>query len=99
MKLKIAAVLATLFVIIAGFLMIMPLFYGNGQDGSKQQIMLSFTVTESNEYINWCSDLSDILKVQDISATVFIQGKVAEQNPESVSCFGNKIDIGSVSFQ
>jgi len=60
--------------------------------------MLSFSVLESNESADWCRNLSSILKAYDISATVFIVGKVAEQHPECVSCFSSKVDIGSQTF-
>ena len=29
---------------------------------------------------------------------VFFVGKVAEQNPEAVTCFGNRVDIGSQTY-
>lgn len=60
--------------------------------------MLSFSVSESNEIVDWCRNLSSILESHDISATVFIVGKVAEQHPECVFCFSSKVDIGSQTY-
>lgn len=60
--------------------------------------MLSFSASESNDIADWCRNLSSILKSYDISATLFIVGKVAEQHPECVSCFSSKVDIGSQTY-
>jgi len=60
--------------------------------------MLVFDVLDDDEVKGWCYNLSSILENQNVKATVFIVGKVAENNPESVSCFGPKIDIGSLTY-
>ena len=98
MKLIIAAGFSTALIIAVGFFIISPMFYRTAKVETKQRIMLSFSVLESNEIVDWCKNLSSILKAYDISATIFIVGKVAEQNPECVSCFSSKIDIGSQTF-
>lgn len=98
MKLVVAAVLSTAFVIAFGFFIISPMFYRAPSVDAKQEIMLSFSVSESNGIVDWCKNLSSILESYDISATVFIAGKVAEQHPECVSCFSSEVDVGSQTY-
>lgn len=95
MKLVIAAAFSTALIIALGLFIISPMFYRTPNVDVEQKIMLSFSVSDSNESADWCKNLSSILKEYDISATVFIVGKVAEQHPECVSCFSSKVDIGS----
>ena len=64
----------------------------------KEKIMLSFSVVESANVSEWCKNLATILKKYDVSATVFFVGKVAEQNPDGVNYFSNKVDIGSQTY-
>lgn len=97
MRLLISATFSTTLVLVAGFLIIFPLFTQSPPD-NRQQIMLSFSVTESEGSVNWCEKLSIILKSHDLSATVFFVGKVAEEHPECVSFFNDKVDIGSQTF-
>jgi len=60
--------------------------------------MLTFSITESDNVVTWCKNLSAILNEHGLSATAFIVGKVAEQHPECVRCFSNKVDIGSQTY-
>lgn len=98
MKLIVAAAFSTALILAAGFIIVSPMFYRTAIVEAEQKIMLIFSVSESNESADWCLNLSSLLKSYDISATVFIVGKVAEQHPECVSCFSNIVDIGSQTF-
>ena len=98
MKLKHAAMITTGVVIVAGFAMISPLFLRPGEAGVGKRVMLSFTVSESAGAVEWCRDLSLLLNRYNIGASVFIAGKVAEEYPEVVSCFGNRVDVGSQTY-
>jgi peptidoglycan/xylan/chitin deacetylase (PgdA/CDA1 family) len=97
-KLKHAAVIATMLVIIAGFVMISPLFLRHDQIEPKQRVMLSFSVSESADVSNWCQNLSSLLDTYNIGASVFVVGKVAKQYPQLVSYFGDKVDVGSQTY-
>jgi peptidoglycan/xylan/chitin deacetylase (PgdA/CDA1 family) len=96
MKLKLAATIATVIVIIVGFAMISPLFFR--QDKVDKRVMLSFSISEPDNAAEWCRNLSSILKTHNIPATVFIVGKIAEQYPQTVTCFSDKVDIGSQTY-
>ncbi len=98
MNIRLAATIATAIVIIAGFAMISPLFFHPEAPIIKQKMMLSFSVTEPHNSADWCKNLSLILNNYDLEATVFIAGKIAEENPQTVLTFSNKIDIGSRTY-
>jgi hypothetical protein len=100
LKLRQTAIIATVLVIIAGFAMIAPLFFQHDQQqtGSKQIVMLSFTVSETYNVVDWCQNLSSILSSYNLPATIFIEGKIAEQDPQTVECFGSQVDFGSLTY-
>lgn len=101
MKLRHAATIVTVLVLIAGFAMISPLFYRPNQPQPKQQIMLSFNISNSNpkDIVEWSQNLSLILTKYNLPATVFIVGHVADQHPQTVTVFNEKIDIGSQTYR
>ncbi|MCJ7423725.1 polysaccharide deacetylase family protein [Candidatus Bathyarchaeota archaeon] len=96
MKLKHAAAISTTMVIVFGIAIVSPFFLRNPKP--NQKVMLVFDVLDYSEVEEWCYNLSSILEYQNVKATVFIVGKVAENNPKSVSCFGQKIDVGSLTY-
>ena len=98
MKLIVAAAFSTAIILAVGFFIISPMFFRGANVETKQQIMLIFSISDSSGSLNWCQKLSSTLESLDISATVFIVGRVAEQNPECVSFFNSKVDIGSQTF-
>lgn len=98
MKLKYVAAITTGMVIVAGFAMISPLFFQPNNIEPKQKVMLSFNISESADVVEWCRDLSYLLNTYDIGASVFIVGKVAQQHPQVVLCFGDRVDIGSQTY-
>lgn len=96
MKLTIAATLATVLVIVVGFALISPLFFR--QEKVDRRLMLSFTVLEPQGASEWCRNLASILDSYNLPATVFVVGKIAQQYPETITCFSSKVDIGSVTY-
>jgi hypothetical protein len=99
-KIKHIAIFTTSLVIIAGFAMIIPLFSPNNETEYKQKVMLCFNINtpESPDIIEWCQNLAASLDNHDIEACIFIVGEVADRYPQVVSCFGDKIDIGSYTY-
>ena len=98
MKLKYVAIIITGLVIVAGFVMIRPLLLRPNENEAQQEVMLSFSLSESADIVEWCEDLSSLLNTYNIGASVFIVGKVAQQYPQVVSYFGDKVDIGSQTY-
>lgn len=98
MRLRHAAIIVTALVVIAGFAMISPIFLKGDKSDPKQKVMLGFSISESSDVLEWCGNLSSILNRYDIGATVFIVGNVAEKYPQIVSCFSDKVDIGSQTY-
>ncbi|PVX26250.1 MAG: polysaccharide deacetylase [Candidatus Bathyarchaeum sp.] len=98
MKLVYAATISTLLVILFGILIISPMYLQPHTEKKQPQLMLSFSIVESNPVNVWCQDLAAILANHSVAATVFFVGNVAEQNPECVTIFGNNVDIGSQTY-
>jgi peptidoglycan/xylan/chitin deacetylase (PgdA/CDA1 family) len=100
LKLKQVAAIITVLVIVAGAAMISPLFFRQDQlqVEPKQVIMLSFTVSEADNVVEWCQNLSSILSSHNLPATIFIEGKTTEQNPQIVKYFGDQVDFGSLTY-
>jgi len=98
LNIRLAATIATALVVIVGFAMISPLFFHPAAPEVKQKVMLSFSVTEPNDSVEWCNNLSTILNSYHIGATVFITGRIAEENPQTILAFSNKVDIGSRTY-
>lgn len=96
MKLKTAAMIATAIVIILGAAMISPLFFRPAQ--ADKRVLLSFAVIDSNGASEWCSNLSSVLDSYDLPATVFIVGEIAQQYPQTATCFCDKVDVGSRTY-
>lgn len=100
MRLKLIATIATALVIVAGFIMISPLFLGSNasQNTQKQRVMLSFSISQHAGSARWSRDLSAVLNAYRIGAAVFIAGSVAEQFPQSISYFSDRVDIGNQTY-
>jgi len=96
LKLKHAAAISTTIVIFFGIAIIFPFFLRSHRP--EQKVMLVFDIVDDVDVKEWCYNLSSILENQTVRATVFIPGKVAENNPESVLCFSRKIDVGSYTY-
>ncbi len=98
MKLRLAAIIMTTIVLIVGVAMISPLFLSQDKAQPKQEIMLSFSVLEVDNAVEWCQNLSAILDSYNMEATVFFVGKTAEKYPQAITCFGERVDIGSQTY-
>jgi len=95
MKIIYAGVISTGSVIILGIALVMPIFFSPTQ---LLPVILSFDVVDQTNLPQWCNELSSVLKKYDIKSVVFVSGKVAQQHPQCVTDFSNKIDIGSETY-
>jgi peptidoglycan/xylan/chitin deacetylase (PgdA/CDA1 family) len=98
LKLKLSAGIATTLVIIVGLAIISPLFFVPNSGEPKQKVMLSFSVDDTNGVTDWCKNLSQVLNKYNYPAALFIVGKIAEANPQAVTCFSDKVTIGSQTY-
>lgn len=63
-------------------------------------VMLSFSVVDGGNAPEWCTNLAAVLEDQDVKATVFVTGQVAEQHPECVTAFASQgTDVGSQTYR
>jgi hypothetical protein len=99
LKLRHAAMIATLLVIVAGAALISPLFLRRYESNEpKPRVMLSFSILPGSDVLPWCRDLASLMSAHDIGGSVFFAGTVAEQYPECLAYFGNRVDIGSQTY-
>jgi len=98
LKLRFAATLATALVILIGLVLISPLFLHSDAPQAKQKILLSFSITDPENSVEWCQNLSSILNSHNIGGIIFVAGKIAEEKPQTVLAFSNKVDIGSSTY-
>jgi peptidoglycan/xylan/chitin deacetylase (PgdA/CDA1 family) len=103
LKLKTAAIISTACVVVAGFAMITPLFFrANGAASEPvvppQKVMLSFSVTESDDVVRWCTQLGSLLDDHKMRAAVFFPGELADKYPECIWDFHPEVDIGSQTY-
>jgi peptidoglycan/xylan/chitin deacetylase (PgdA/CDA1 family) len=95
------AIATTVLVAIGVVLAIGPIYVHTVERNKPPPIMLSFSVVDGrNDVSQWCKDLSSILAKYNVKATVFVTGKVAEQNPGCVAALAaySGIDIGSQTY-
>jgi len=83
------AVVVTLAVLIA----LTPFLSQN----NKNLIVFTFTLND-NVTDGWCDELSSFLSDNNIKATVFLSGKIAEENTHCVKSFSRDVDIGTQTF-
>lgn len=98
MRLRLVATIVTLLLIMVGVAMISPLFFTQSKGDAKQIVMLTFSVLESDDVVEWSKNLSLILNRYNMPATVFVVGKLAEQHPETVLYYSDNVDIGSQTY-
>jgi len=95
LKLVHVGIIITTLVILLGVLSLTPAFL---QVKPDKIILLSFSISDSENLPEWCEDLSKFLNQNSIKAVIFVTGKVAEQYPQCVSSYRSGIDIGSQTF-
>jgi peptidoglycan/xylan/chitin deacetylase (PgdA/CDA1 family) len=95
MKIAQVGAISTTIVILLGVVMVIPPYI----QASKPPlvVLLSFSIVDDKNVPQWCQGLSSILKNNNIKATVFVTGKVAERYPECVSVFSG-MDVGSQTY-
>lgn len=98
MKLKHAAIVATVIVLVGGFALISPLFLHALKGKPQQGVMFAFIISDSKNAVEESRSISGVLGKRNLKASVFIPGEIAERHPEIISFFGDKADIGSQTY-
>ncbi len=61
--------------------------------------LLFFNIISENKNLpQWCYDLSDALQKQQVQATIFVTGEIAEKYPTCISTLAKGNDIGSFTY-
>jgi peptidoglycan/xylan/chitin deacetylase (PgdA/CDA1 family) len=95
MNIKHYGAISTGIVIALAAIMVLPPFL---QPEPKQQLLLSFSVSDNENAPIWCNELSSILNENKIKAAVFISGEIAQESPQCVTSFSDDVDVGSQAF-
>jgi peptidoglycan/xylan/chitin deacetylase (PgdA/CDA1 family) len=104
MKLAHLGAIATAAIIAIGVILAIGPAYTHTLERDKPPpVMLSFSIvddSQNKDIPQWCRDLSSILARHNVKATVFVTGKVAEENPGCVTALAaySGIDIGSQTY-
>ena len=84
-----------------GIGIVVPIFFTQPETAPVQtsnKVMLSFSVHEQENVDSWCKNLAQLLQDQNVPASVFFSGKIAEKNPNVLKYFGSSVDIGSQTY-
>lgn len=95
MKIVQVSAISTAIVILLGIVMVLPPYIQANK--SPLVVLLSFSVIDDRNTPQWCHSLSSILKNNNVKATIFVTGKVAERYPDCVSVFSS-MDVGSQTY-
>lgn len=100
MKLFYSALIATVLVIALGVSLVAPVFFIGQAEARKQVVMLSFSITDQENLPTWCDDLRSVLLAEELRATVFVTGRVADEYPNCVAQLSTNVDldIGSQTY-
>ena len=98
LKITYVAAIATTIVLLLGLFMIVPVFFRHPPTQDNVKVFLSFDARSSEQLSVWCSELASLLEDENVRATVFFSGKVAESNPALLGYFGDGVDIGSQTY-
>lgn len=99
MKLVHLGIISTGTIIALGIAMVAPAFTQRNPERSIPSVMLIFSITSKHgEASEWCEALSSVLKRQEVKATVFVSGIMAESHPECITSFSSNVDIGSQTY-
>ncbi len=96
MRIIVAGAVSTTLVLVIGLALVIPAYFQI--DVSSPKAMLVFSVTDSETAQNWFNNLSIILRVNNVPATVFLTGDFANSHPECLSSLANNIDVGSQTY-
>lgn len=101
MKLSYLGAIATSIIIVIGVVMTLgPAYMHMLEKNRSPPVMLSFYVVNGSGVSAWCNDLSSILERQQVRATVFVTGMIADQHPDCITALASVdgIDIGSQTY-
>ncbi len=97
MKLLYLGAITTGLVVTAGIFLVAPALFIHDVPDPHRGILL-FEITDSTNLPDWCKTLATKLNDQEISGSIFISGKLAQQYPDCIKSFGNNFDVGSQTY-
>ncbi len=94
------AIISTGLVVALGLILVSTVFLLPTGGISDHAAMLSFSIKDETNLPLWCEELSEILIEENVKATVFIAGRVADRHANCVSNLASNknLDIGSSTY-
>ncbi len=95
MKIAHAGVISTSIVIVMGIFIVLPPYIPSQK---PLVALLFFDIKDEQNLPQWCNDLSSTLQKQNVQATIFITGQVAQEYPSCVNVLSPRNDIGTSTY-
>ena len=99
---KVTGAIITGLVIVLGIALLYPALrienQSPGIDKAKNIALMTINIVNSSNLPTWCDELSNLLKINSIDASIFITGMLAEKYPSCITNFIDSNDIGSMSY-
>jgi peptidoglycan/xylan/chitin deacetylase (PgdA/CDA1 family) len=95
MKIANAGIISTSVVIAMGVFIIIPPYLPQQKPFVA---LLFFDISNEQNLPQWCNDLSSTLQKQNVKATIFVTGEIAQNYPSCVSTLAERNDVGSSTY-
>ncbi|MFH0897815.1 MAG: polysaccharide deacetylase family protein [Candidatus Bathyarchaeota archaeon] len=96
MKIIFIGAISTAMILVIGFALVIPFYFQF--DVSSQNVMLVFSVIDSETAQDWFNNLTTVLRVSGVPATIFITGDFANSHPGCLDGLADSIDVGSQTY-
>ena len=95
MKIAQVGIISTTIVIVFGVFIVIPPYLPQQK---PLDTLLFFDIADAQNLPQWCDDLSSTLQKQNIQATIFVTGEIADNYPECVNKLAQRNDVGSLTY-
>ena len=95
MKIAHVGIISTTIVIVLGVFIVLPPYLPQQK---PLDTLLFFSISDSQNLPQWCDDLSNTLEKQNVQATIFVTGEIADNYTKCVSTLAQRNDVGSLTY-
>ncbi|MCJ7634052.1 polysaccharide deacetylase family protein [Candidatus Bathyarchaeota archaeon] len=96
MKILYAGAISTALIIVIGIALVIPIYFRFQSESPI--VMLVFSVIDGATAQDWFDNLSTILRVNGVPATLFITGDFVNSHPGCLDGLAESIDVGSQTY-
>jgi len=88
-------IISTTIVIVLGVFIVIPPYLPQQKPLTT---LLFFNIADAQNLPQWCDDLSSTLQKQNIQATIFVTGQIADNYTSCVGELAQRNDVGSLTY-